>query len=106
MKHIKHQPPITQVVEPERTILDQVLDMPISSLLIVKRVSENTRSFIIDSLLRTGIDGWIATRPENFSATGGSYMNKAMVKRWIEHYTSGAYDYKHEFYLVDREDLP
>lgn len=66
---------VTEVVTPARTILDQILDLPVESIVIAVRKGEVGASFVLH---RTGRNGWLATR----HVKGGGYLNREDVEAW------------------------
>lgn len=91
---------VVQVVEEEKSILDQILELPNESVVQASApLHPNGRSrhtFEISILHRTGPSGWLVTRipgglMEYRSRAKGSYLGEAFVRTWVEHYElSGA----------------
>lgn len=79
-------------VEPEQTITQQILALPINSVVLVEKVWVNggLPVVVVDGLLRTGQTGWLTFRPNDGS--GGTvdrgsyqrYMQPHNVTRWVE----------------------
>lgn len=83
--------PVTQVVAPGKSILEQVMEMPHYS--IVLKISQNGAS-ILDSLIRTGGNSWLTNRGGGDTAR---YMRSDQVANWLNPNNS--------YHLITKEDL-
>jgi len=71
------------VVTPAQSIVDQVLDLPVNSIVIsVPKVGYGGT----DALIRTGIVGWLSCRePMGLEPSESKYLKNPDVKAWVKH---------------------
>ena len=80
--------PVVQVVQPGKSIIDQILELPLESIVLAEVTHANGYSHARSILHRTGMSGWLITRaPSGTHLAGkanGAYLHEAEVRRWAE----------------------
>ena len=79
------------------SILDQILALPVDSVVGVRGSRNRGENTFSDVLLRTGESGWLTARPHNLSgrlATGGGYLTPEGVEAWVANLGDGV-DFYH-----------
>lgn len=82
---------IEEKVVKVQTVAEQIIEAPVETVVVARYGNSMVRGLQhSDSLVKTGVDGYLATRYR-----GGKYLHRTDVQGWIDSLGPGA-----EFYFV------